>query len=262
MTYFKLPNTVITDKNLTDREFAVLTYLISLHSNIKSEHGYVYKRVKQSTIARNCGIKAVQTVSKVIARLMQKGFISHILGAYREDNFKGTYTYVLNTGMFEDKYYTKVKRRVFRIGLSPLQLRVFCFISKCVDKRLGYCWQSYNDMAQALRIKRCDAISAVSALIGKRLIQKERVMRYDNDRVFSDNHYSLTVVRRIKRRYKKKKDAPPTTAKHLNPCLFSYVFSDFYCSITKHKSQAFFVKKLKNFFVVTRGSPQKLKSYI
>lgn len=95
LDYFKLPNYIFA-ADLTHNEFAVLAYLISLHTNIHSKTGD-YKRVRQTTIAHSCGIKTAQTVSRIIKSLHEKGFISHIIKAYRPDNLIGTYTYVLNT---------------------------------------------------------------------------------------------------------------------------------------------------------------------
>ena len=46
---------------------------------------------KYSIIAAHCGIKSTQTVSKITDSLMRKGYITHILAAYRKDNRKGTY---------------------------------------------------------------------------------------------------------------------------------------------------------------------------
>ena len=95
-SYFLLSNSVITSNELTHNEFAVYTYLLSVYSNIRSKAGHEYKRVRQQTIAAHCGIKSTQTVSRIIESLMRKGYITHIIAAYRKDNRKGTYTYVLN----------------------------------------------------------------------------------------------------------------------------------------------------------------------
>ena len=64
LDYFKLPNYIFA-ADLTHNEFAVLAYLISLHTNIRSKTGD-YKRVRQTTIAHFCSIKTAQTVSRII----------------------------------------------------------------------------------------------------------------------------------------------------------------------------------------------------
>ena len=118
-SYFLLSNSVITSNELTHNEFAVYTYLLSVYSNIRSKAGHEYKRVRQQTIAAHCGIKSTQTVSRIIESLMRKGYITHIIAAYRKDNRKGTYTYVLNPEKNKVKSdYTRIDRNVFNKKLS------------------------------------------------------------------------------------------------------------------------------------------------
>lgn len=150
LDYFKLPNYIFA-ADLTHNEFAVLVYLISLHTNIHSKTGD-YKRVRQTTIAHSCGIKTAQTVSRIIKSLHEKGFISHIIKAYRPDNLIGTYTYVLNTEKLCGEY-TPIKRSVFTRNLNAKQLKVYLYLLKCIDKKLRYCWNSFSVVCHAKRKK-------------------------------------------------------------------------------------------------------------
>lgn len=141
--------------------------------------------------------------SRIIQSLMRKGYITHILAAYRKDNRKGTYTYVLNPEKNKVKSdYTRIDRNVFNKKLSAPELRLYILIMKSIDSKLGYCFKSFNDLADELNIKRDTAMKIVSNLVNLRLIRKQRKMRYDNRNVYADNSYSLKVIRFIKKRNK------------------------------------------------------------
>ena len=132
-SYFLLSNSVITSNELTHNEFAVYTYLLSVYSNIRSKAGHEYKRVRQQTIASHCGIKSTQTVSKITDSLMRKGYITHILAAYRKDNRKGTYTYVLNPEKNKvSANYTQIERTVFGKSLTAIELRLYSLTASSV----------------------------------------------------------------------------------------------------------------------------------
>lgn len=202
-SYFLISNSVITARELTHNEFAVYTYLLSIYSNIRSRAGHEYKRVRQQTIAAHCGIKSTQTVSRIIESLMRKGYITHIIAAYRKGNRKGTYTYVLNPEKNKVKSdYTRIDRNVFNKKLSAPELRLYILIMKSIDSKLGYCFKSFNDLADELRIKRDTAMKIISNLVNLRLIRKQRKMRYDNSKVYADNSYSTKVIRFIRKRNK------------------------------------------------------------
>lgn len=202
-SYFLISNSVITARELTHNEFAVYTYLLSIYSNIRSRAGHEYKRVRQQTIASHCGIKSTQTVSKITDSLMRKGYITHILAAYRKDNRKGTYTYVLNPEKNKvSANYTRIERNVFGKNLTAIELRLYILIIKSLDSKLGYCFKSFNDLADELCIKRDTAMKIISNLVNLRLIRKQRKMRYDNSKVYADNSYSTKVIRFIRKRNK------------------------------------------------------------
>ena len=192
-SYFLISNSVITARELTHNEFAVYTYLLSIYSNIRSRAGHEYKRVRQQTIAAHCGIKSTQTVSRIIESLMRKGYITHIIAAYRKGNRKGTYTYVLNPEKNKVKSdYTRIDRNVFNKKLSAPELRLYILIMKSIDSKL----------ADELNIKRDTAMKIVSNLVNLHLVRKQRKMRYDNRKVYADNSYSLKVIKLIKKRNK------------------------------------------------------------
>lgn len=262
-SYFLLSNSVITSNELTHNEFAVYTYLLSVYSNIRSKAGHEYKRVRQQTIASHCGIKSTQTVSKITDSLMRKGYITHILAAYRKDNRKGTYTYVLNPEKNKvSANYTRIERTVFGKSLTAIELRLYILIIKSLDSKLGYCFKSFNDLADELRIKRDTAMKIISNLVNLRLIRKQRKMRYDNSKVYADNSYSTKVIRFIKKRNKP----------GLHSGLISTKYSD------KHTDNLSELNSLRNYnnaisticqvglgaysviFFKSRGSPRNLRS--
>lgn len=262
-SYFLISNSVITASELTHNEFAVYSYLLSIYSNIRSKAGHEYKRVRQQTIAAHCGIKSTQTVSRIIESLMIKGYITHILAAYRKDNRKGTYTYVLNPEKNKVKSdYTRIDRNVFNKKLSAPELRLYILIMKSIDSKLGYCFKSFTDLAVELNIKRDTAMKIVSNLVNLRLIRKQRKMRYDNRNVYADNSYSLKVIRFIKKRNKP----------GLHSGLISTKYSD------KHTDNLSELNSLRNYnnaisticqvgqgaysviFLKSRGSPRNLRS--
>ncbi len=249
LDYFKLPNYVFT-ADLTYNEFAVLAYLISLHTNIHSKTGD-YKRVRQATIARSCGIKTTQTVSRITKSLHKKGFISHIIKAYRPDNLIGTYTYVLNTEKLYGEY-TPIKRSVFTRNLNAKQLKIYLYLLKCIDKKLGYCWNSFNDISNALKIKRDEVIAIVSELVYEKCIRKTRKLRYDNRNVYSDNVYSLRKVRLIKKRVKKELQFLfcPRNCNHISTYKSRFV----------HLYNSTLFSLCQSVFLRVRGSPQNRSS--
>lgn len=70
MRNIKLSNKIF-DLGLSAKELSIYAYLCSLPNDYPTFEGAAVK-VKQSTIAQKCGIKAVQTVAKVISTLQQK----------------------------------------------------------------------------------------------------------------------------------------------------------------------------------------------
>ena len=91
---------------------------------------------------------------------------------------------------------------MFNKKLSAPELRLYILIMKSIDSKLGYCFKSFNDLADELNIKRDTAMKIVSNLVNLHLVRKQRKMRYDNRKVYADNSYSLKVIKLIKKRNK------------------------------------------------------------
>ena len=98
--------------------------------------------------------------------------------------------------------YMRIERNVFGKNLTAIELRLYILIIKSLDSKLGYCFKSFNDLADELRIKRDTAMKIISNLVNLRLIRKQRKMRYDNSKVYADNSYSTKVIRFIRKRNK------------------------------------------------------------
>lgn len=191
LNYVKISNRLL-DLELSNAELSVIVYLATIHSNVVSKSGTTWIRVKQSTIAQKCNIKSVQTISRVISSLATRGLVK-VARVTKDDNKLGTTCYSLSLPSIAEGYFP-IDRRVFRQGLlSPRQLRVYLYICRCIDSNIGYCWNSYNDLAKLISMKRSDVIDIVSELIRMRYIHKQRIKRRDNRRVFADNRYSLIV---------------------------------------------------------------------
>ena len=73
MTYIKLSNKIF-ELGLTSKELSIYAYLCSLPNDYPTLDGAAIK-VKQATIAQKCGLKAVQTVAKIIDSLAAKGLV-------------------------------------------------------------------------------------------------------------------------------------------------------------------------------------------
>lgn len=95
-----------------------------------------------------------------------------------------------------------VDRKVFEYGLTSKQLKLYLFINKCIDKKLGYCWNSYKDLASSLNLKRSETITLIKQLVVMKKLRKIRKLRYDNRNEYSDNIYSTKTVKMIKRKFK------------------------------------------------------------
>ena len=91
---FKLSNEIFS-LGLNPSEISVYAYMSSLPSLQDTLDGKATITVKQSTIAQNCGIKAVQTVSKVITSLTEKGLVELIQRNTKYNGYKGTYIYTV-----------------------------------------------------------------------------------------------------------------------------------------------------------------------
>lgn len=188
MSRFKLSNEIFK-LGLDCQEMSVYAYLCSLPTNQYTVTGESTVRVKQSTIAQKCGLKAVQTVSKIISRLAAKGLAEPIERSVKANRYKGTYRYSVKQ-LTSDNGYFYVDRFIFG-KLVPRQMMIYLFICKSFSIKLRDSWNSYNDISQQTGMKRETVIQTINELTALKLIVKSRRKSRDNKRVFVDNHYQV-----------------------------------------------------------------------
>lgn len=188
MSLFKLSNNIFS-LGLSANETAVYAYLCSLPSIQDTLDERAAVKVKQSTIAQNCGIKSVQTVAKIISSLAEKGLAEPLKRSLKYNGYKGTYTYIIKKLPVNDSFFF-VERRVFG-KLVPRQLTVYLFLCKSFSNILMDSWNSYNDIAEQTGMKRETVIKTVSELEDMKLIVKSKRKSKDNKRVYVDNHYLI-----------------------------------------------------------------------
>ena len=159
--------------------------------------------VKQTTIAQKCGIKAVQTVSKVITLLAKKGLVEHLKRHTKRNGYKGTYVYTVKKLPTNDSFFF-VDRSVFG-QLVPRQMMIYLFLCKSHSIKLNESWNSYNDIADQTGMKRETIIETIAELESLKLIRRSKRKSKENRRVYVDNHYILIfyVKGRIRKKGKK-----------------------------------------------------------
>ena len=136
MPYFRMNNDIL-DLGLTPNEIKVA---VCLYSCVFRNHYSV--QIKQSTIADKCGIKKVETVSKIIYKLQKLGVIEHIERPLKSNGWFGTSVYKLKSVAVRG--YFKVYRNVLG-KLSGVQLRMYLFVCRAVTKKNDM-WNSFNDV--------------------------------------------------------------------------------------------------------------------
>ena len=188
MSIFRLSNGIFA-LGLNAQEIAVYAYLCSLPGNGFTITGCTVIAVKQRTIAVNCGMKSPVTVSGTIDRLREKGLVEHLERRTKANGQRRTYSYAV-TMQQTDKGYFSVDRRVFGM-LSPRQMLVYLFLCKSFSTVLYDCWNSYNDIAVQIGMKRETVVQTVRELVGLGLIVRMQRRSKENRRVFVDNHYSI-----------------------------------------------------------------------
>ena len=251
LSYIKLPNEIL-DMNMTAKELAVIFYLSSIYAS-----GRDTVCVKQSTIAKKCGIKTTQTVSKVTASLSNKGLIICRRCIY-DNNSTGMIYYTLRLPIASKGYFF-VQRHILNEQLTPAQLRVYLFICRSFSPSLGRCWNSYNDLAKLIGISRSKAIELVSQLVQKNVIRKQRVKTKGNKRVYGDNHYMIVryAAHRPIRKKLRRKIGLPSLKNSPDFCSMIMLGNHIVCldNITDgRKSQG------ESLCFSTRGSPQNRRS--
>lgn len=246
MSRFKLSNQIF-ELGLDAQEMCVFAYLCSLPTAQRTITGETTVRVKQSTIAQNCGIRALQTVARIISCLQEKGLVELLGRSVKVNRHKGTYGYAVKQLPLDGGYFF-VDRHIFGM-LNPRQIMIYLFICKSYSPTLHDCWNSYNDIAEQTGMKRETVIRTVNELVGLHLIVRCRRKARDNKRVFVDNHYQVIFF--IQGSFKGKK----TVRLHRNynrteGRLHSSLHLQYYNSTLLVKSQGFYRISFS-----VRGSP-------
>lgn len=188
MKVFRLSNKIF-ELGLTVQEMAVYAYMSSLPSEYPMLDDAAAVKVKQSTIAQKCGIKAVQTVAKVIALLSEKELVEPLKREIKANKHKGTYVYTVKKLPTEDSFFF-VDRHVFG-RLIPRQMMIYLFLCKSYSNKLKDSWNSYNDISNQTGMKRETVIKTISELEVMKLIAKSKRKSKWNNRVYVDNHYQI-----------------------------------------------------------------------
>ena len=204
MSIFRLSNGIFSLR-LNAQEIAVYAYLCSLPPSTNTLLGDAVIAVRQRTIAAHCGIKSPVTVSRTIDRLRQKGLVEHLERSKKADGQRGTYSYAVKLQQI-DKGYFMVERRVFGM-LTPRQMLVYLFLCKSFSTVLHDCWNSYNDIAAQIGMKRKSVVQIIGELVAAGLIVRMQRKARENRRVVVDNHYLIVcftaghIRRKMPRQY-------------------------------------------------------------
>lgn len=252
MSLCKLSNSIF-DLKLSASELTVYAYMCSLPSEYIMLDGAAAVKVKQDTIAEKSGIKAVQTVSKVITSLTKKSLVEPVQRSVKRNGYKGTYMYKVKKLSTENSFFF-VDRSVFG-QLVPRQMMIYLFICKSYNSQLADCWNSYNDIAAQTGMKRETVIQTIAELEALKVIRKNRRKSHSNRRVYVDNHYVLIVYIKGTFKGRKRKAVAPSIQPHFN-------FKSHNSNLRKLEVVYKFsipqeLKKVKSFFInFLRGSPQ------
>ena len=188
MSVFRLSNDIFK-KGLRAQELTVYAYLCSLPGSGSTLQGAAVISVKQRTIAANCGIKSPITVSKTIDRLREKGLVDYLERQYKANGHRGAYCYAV-TKQQTDSGYFMVDRHIFGM-LTTRQMLVYLFLCKSFSIVLHDCWNSYNDIAAQIGMKRETVVQTVRELAELGLIVRMQRRSKENRCVYVDNHYSI-----------------------------------------------------------------------
>ena len=156
--YFKLPNNIF-DYKLSANELIVISFLYSIlgHNNLLGK----CVKVKQATIAKRCFL-SVQVVARCLDSLMRKDLITSKIRAVKGNGHLSTCSYVLKDFNEKANYFT-IDRKIFGF-LNAKQMRIFLFLSKCIDVEKNECFNSYTDISNDLHMKRSDVIDIIAEL--------------------------------------------------------------------------------------------------
>ena len=167
MSLFRLSNHIF-DLGLDAQELSVYAYLSSLPASSFTLQGAAVISVKQRTIAANCGIKSPVTVAKTIDRLREKGLVDYLERNKKANGHHGTYCYAVTKQQTDTSFFT-VDRHIFGM-LIPPQMLVYLFLCKSFSTVLYDCWNSYNDIAVQIGMKRETVVQTVRELVRMGLI--------------------------------------------------------------------------------------------
>ncbi len=207
MSMFRLSNDIFRCE-LNAQELSVYAYLCSLPAVGSTPQGAAVVSVKQRTIAANCGIKSPVTISKTIDRLREKGLVDYLERNKKANGHSGTYCYAVMKQQTDTDFFT-VDRHIFGM-LIPRQMLVYLFLCKSFSTVLQDCWNSYNEIAAQIGMKRETVVQTVRELVGLGLIVRMQRRSRENRRVYVDNHYSIVQfsVGHIRARMPKMRSAP------------------------------------------------------
>lgn len=207
MSIFRLSNSIFA-LGLDAQELSVYAYLCSLPSSSFTLHGAAVISVKQRTIAANCGIKSPVTIAKAIDRLREKGLVDYLERSKKANGHHGAYCYAVTKQQTNSGFFV-VDRHIFGM-LIPRQMIVYLFLCKSFSTVLHDCWNSYNDIAAQIGMKRETVVQTIRELVGLGLIIRMQRRSKENRRVFVDNHYSVVrfEVGHIRARMPKMRSAP------------------------------------------------------
>ena len=203
MSLFKLSNQIFR-QGLNVRELCVYAYLCSIHTTEQTLEQQGIVHVKQSTIGENCGIGSVQTVKKIMDRLIEKGLVTQLQRSVKRGGYKGTYYYGIKHLPLTDGYFF-VERKALR-QLTPRQMFVYLFICKSWDAKRNDCWNSFQDIAEQTGMKRETMIRTINELRQMHCIVRLHRRSEDNRHVYADNHYQVVqyVTGRIRGKRKER----------------------------------------------------------
>ena len=188
MSLFRLSNHVF-ELGLDAQELSVYAYLCSLPGSGLTLQGAAVISAKQRTIAANCGIKSPVTVAKTIDRLREKGLVDYLERQNKANGHRGAYWYAVTKQPTDTGFFT-VDRRVFGM-LTPRQMLVYLFLCKSFSTVLHDCWNSYNDIAAQIGMKRESVIKTIRELVELGMIVRMQRRSKENRRIYVDNHYSI-----------------------------------------------------------------------
>ena len=188
MSVFRLSNSIFA-LGLDAQELSVYAYLCSLPASGFTLQGGSIVTVKQRTIALNCGIKSPVTIAKAIDRLREKGLVDYLERNKKANGYHGTYCYEVIKQPTDTGFFT-VDRHIFGM-LIPRQMLVYLFLCKSFSTVLHDCWNSFNDIAAQIGMKRETVVQTIRELVELGLIVRMQRRSKEKRRVYVDNHYSI-----------------------------------------------------------------------